>query len=114
VHQASEDDVIPLSTPIVTATGETTDRISIAKGTIVTVPIHSMNRSVAFWGEDAKEFVPERWLCDAGTERAKDVQGHRHLLTFIDGPRTCLGKGFALAEFKVRLSSRSLKQVKIR
>jgi hypothetical protein len=54
MHQASEDDVIPHSTPIFTASGETTDRIPIAKETIIIVPIHSMNRSVAFWGE-----VPE-------------------------------------------------------
>ena len=33
--------------------------------------------------------------------RAKEVQGHRHLLTFVDGPRTCLGKNFAVTEFKV-------------
>lgn len=32
---------------------------------------------------------------------AKDLQGHRHLLTFVDGPRMCLGRMFALAEFKV-------------
>jgi len=35
--------------------------------------------------------------------RAKEIVGHRHILTFSDGPRTCLGKGFALANFKVCL-----------
>uniref|UniRef100_A0A0W0G6N4 Cytochrome p450 n=1 Tax=Moniliophthora roreri TaxID=221103 RepID=A0A0W0G6N4_MONRR len=34
----------------------------------------------------------------------REIQGHRHLLSFSDGPRTCLGKGFALAEFKAVLS----------
>lgn len=59
------------------------------------------------WGKDAKEFIPERWLDPArnpdtsGTLAAKDIQGHRHLLTFVDGPRLCLGRHFALAEFKV-------------
>jgi hypothetical protein len=33
--------------------------------------------------------------------RAKEIQGYRHILTFSDGPRICLGKSFALAEFKV-------------
>lgn len=62
-----------------------------------------MNRSTSFWGPDAKEFKPERWLDDESgvPEKAKEVQGYHHLLTFVDGPRTCLGKGFALAEFKV-------------
>ena len=35
--------------------------------------------------------------------KAKEIVGHRHILTFSDGPRTCLGKGFALANFKVCL-----------
>jgi cytochrome P450 len=33
--------------------------------------------------------------------KAKEIVGHRHILTFSDGPRTCLGKGFALVNFKV-------------
>jgi len=39
-----------------------------------------------------------------GCSRAKEIQGHRHILTFSDGPRTCLGRSFALAEFKAVLS----------
>jgi len=33
--------------------------------------------------------------------RWQEISGYRHLLTFADGPRACLGKGFALAEIKV-------------
>ncbi|KAJ7066902.1 hypothetical protein B0H15DRAFT_794207, partial [Mycena belliarum] len=34
--------------------------------------------------------------------RAKEIQGYHHcLLTFLEVPRTCLGKWFALAEFTV-------------
>lgn len=66
------------------------------------VPAHAMNRSVKYWGADAKEFKPERWLIPDGIlKAAQDIQGHRHLLTFADGPRICLGRHFALAEFKV-------------
>lgn len=61
-----------------------------------------INRSVSVWGSDAKEYKPERWLNEAGLpDKASQIQGHRHLLTFADGPRTCLGKSFALSEFKV-------------
>lgn len=75
----------------------------VTKGQLVTVSIRCMNRSEAFWGPDAKAFVPERWLTLADDDlRAKEIQGHHHVLTFSDGPRTCLGKSFALAEFKVR------------
>lgn len=84
------DDILPLSTPIVTASGEIVDRIRIAKGAILTVATASVQQSTAVWGEDAKEFKPERWLDgDKGlTEKAKEVKGHRHLITFVDGPRT--------------------------
>ena len=41
--------------------------------------------------------------------KAKEIVGHRHILTFSDGPRTCLGKGFALANFKVCFSVLKLK-----
>ncbi|KAJ7712618.1 cytochrome P450 [Mycena metata] len=101
--QAAHDDIIPLGTPIVTPSGETISSIVIGKGTSVVAPIRFMNRSEALWGPDAKEFKPERWFADITTQ-AKELQGHRHLLTFHDGPRTCLGNAFALAEFKAALS----------
>lgn len=96
------DDVLPVSEPITTASGEVVDSIFVAKDTIVTVSIRCMNQSEVFWGANAKEFEPERWHTLANDPlRAKEIQGHRHIITFIDGPRTCLGKSFALAEFKV-------------
>jgi cytochrome P450 len=95
---------VPLGTPITTASGHVVDRIVLPKGAIVTVPIRYINRSEVFWGPNAKQFEPERWRtlangADASVLRAKELQGHRHLLTFLDGPRTCLGKTFALGAF---------------
>jgi cytochrome P450 len=78
---------LPLSVPLKTTIGETVDRLHIAKGTTVAIAVTSVNRSTALWGEDAKEFKPERWLEDSGRAGAKDVQGYRNLLTFADGPR---------------------------
>ncbi|OSX60761.1 hypothetical protein POSPLADRAFT_1075248 [Postia placenta MAD-698-R-SB12] len=102
---ATEDAIIPLSTPLKTPTGTVVDNVSIAKGDIVTVPIHLMNSWPEIWGPDAREFNPERWLAEDGVpKKAQELQGHRHLLTFVDGPRICLGRGFALAEFKAVLS----------
>ncbi|KAK0205791.1 cytochrome P450 [Desarmillaria ectypa] len=99
---AAEDDILPLATPVVTKSGETINSIFVGKGTLVTTPIGMLNRSEELWGPDAKEFKPERWLEDSAP-RAKEIKGHRHLLTFVNGPRTCLGKAFALAEFKAVL-----------
>ncbi|KAG1901360.1 cytochrome P450 [Suillus fuscotomentosus] len=102
---AAADDVIPLSEPVRTASGNMTDSISIAKGTLITVSIAAINRSSTIWGPHAKEFKPDRWLTEDGISgKAKEVQGHRHLLTFVDGPKTCLGKDFAIMEFKTVLS----------
>ena len=102
VPQAAEDDVLPLSTPLRTADGRIVDSVTVPKGSIVLVPAHAVNRSVTLWGADAKEFKPERWLSPHGIPKAaQEVQGHRHLLTFADGPRICIGRHFALAEFKV-------------
>ncbi|KAF7360241.1 Cytochrome P450 [Mycena venus] len=104
---AAEDDVLPLSTPIRTRNGDVVDNVFVRKGTIITLPIQCINRSVEFWGADAKEFNPARWLDEshgADQHRAQEIAGYRHLLTFSDGPRMCLGKVFALMEFKAVLS----------
>ncbi|KAH8823550.1 cytochrome P450 [Flagelloscypha sp. PMI_526] len=98
---ASADDILPLSRPYTTSKGTVVDRISIAKGTCVTAPIIMINRFLEVWGTDSKLFNPSRWL----QREPKDnpLPGYRHLLTFSDGPRTCLGKNFALTEFKAAL-----------
>ena len=101
--QAFHDDIIPLSEPAATMTGETVDCIMVGANTSLLIPISTINKSEKFWGPDAKEFRPERWLNnEAGlTSRAKEIQGYHHLLSFIDGPRICLGRLLAVAEFKV-------------
>ncbi|KAI6099010.1 cytochrome P450 [Pisolithus sp. B1] len=105
VRVATEDDVIPLSEPIVTQSGEVVNSISVAHGTRIGISIICINRSTKIWGEDAKVFRPERWLGEGGIpKKAQDIQAYRHLLTFVDGPRTCLGKGFAVTEFKAVMS----------
>ena len=57
----------------------------------------------AFWGPDAQMFRPERWLDekDMAEGAMREIKSYKHILTFSDGPRTCLGKGFALTEMKV-------------
>ncbi|KAG5651864.1 hypothetical protein H0H81_007144 [Sphagnurus paluster] len=99
-RQAHADDVLPLTHPV-----NGMDSVFVARGTTVRVPISCINRAEALWGPDAKTFRPERWL-DGSLEgmRAAEVQGVRHLLSFVDGPRTCLGRAFALTEFKAVLS----------
>ncbi|KAJ7579172.1 cytochrome P450 [Mycena floridula] len=102
-RQCNENNIIPLSSPITTRDGQVVCSVAIPKGADVVVPIRAINTSETFWGPDAKEFKPERWLVsECGL--AKDIQAHRHILTFVSGPRECLGKTFALTEFKSVLS----------
>lgn len=108
---ASTDDVIPLSNPITTLDGTITSQITVAKGTVVNCPVAYLNQAEEVWGPDAKEFKPERWLDgtdgDEGSglpENARMIQGYHHLFTFSDGPRLCLGRNFAVANFKATLS----------
>jgi len=54
------------------------------------------NRSVDLWGADAETFDPERWIKNPGSGGSVSNYG---LLTFLHGPRSCIGQGFARAEF---------------
>lgn len=96
------DDVIPLSKSIQTADGQFVDSIFVAKDSVVYIPITAINRSEALWGKNAKVFDPTRWLDESiSQQKASEIIGYRHLLTFGGGPRACLGRTFALTEFKV-------------
>jgi len=79
----------------------------IPKGTRVALGISSMQRSTDYWGPDAVEFQPERWLDD---RNAKYYLANPFIfLPFLAGPRICLGQQFAYNEvsfFLVRLLQR--------
>ncbi|KAJ7598471.1 cytochrome P450 [Mycena floridula] len=103
-RRCNENDIVPLSTPITTRNGQVVSSIAIPKGALVVTPIRAMNTSEIIWGPDAKVFRPERWLEPNKLGLAKEIQAHHHIYTFITGPRECLGKTFALTEFKSVLS----------
>ena len=95
-----------------TTSGELVDTIFVAKGTLIRIPIIAINMSEELWGIDAGRFDPERWMglnLNEGGHRLTEIQGYKHLLTFVNGPRMCLGKNFAITEIKVSvyLSPRS-------
>ncbi|KLO13829.1 cytochrome P450 [Schizopora paradoxa] len=106
VREAAQDDALPLNSPIVGKSGEKIERLMIPKGTMINIPLRSVNLSNAFWGPNAKEFVPERWLDNEKgvPQRAKEIQGYHHTLTFMDGPRMCLGRNIAVAEMKTAVA----------
>jgi cytochrome P450 len=65
--------------------------IFIPKGTEVNFSTHVLHRRKDLWGEDADEFVPERW-------EKKRYGTSWHYVPFNGGPRICIGQQFALTE----------------
>ncbi|XP_006455441.1 hypothetical protein AGABI2DRAFT_209906 [Agaricus bisporus var. bisporus H97] len=99
---STKDDILPLAKPFVDEKGRLRDMLELKKGQIVLIPIKAINKSVETWGEDAKEFKPERWeSIPEGTSTIQGVWGN--MLTFLGGPRACIGFRFALVEAKALL-----------
>ncbi|WPG99053.1 cytochrome p450 3a16 [Acrodontium crateriforme] len=68
----------------------------VPKGTRVLICPWAINRSQKIWGTDAEEFKPERWLNGQSPHPA----GLLSVLTFLHGPRSCIGQTFSRAELK--------------
>jgi len=101
-REAVKDDCIPLSKPFTDTKGMVRNEIRIRKGQSIMIPICLINRDKSIWGEDSTEFKPERWanIPDA----AASVHGvWSNLLTFIGGPRACIGYRFSIVETKALL-----------
>ncbi|KAH8847789.1 hypothetical protein MCOR27_001908 [Pyricularia oryzae] len=70
----------------------------IPKGTHLVLCPSVCNKSKRIWGADAEEFVPERWEKLDG-----EAASPYSIMTFLAGPRQCIGKQYALQEVKVLL-----------
>ncbi|KAK5113197.1 hypothetical protein LTR62_003533 [Meristemomyces frigidus] len=78
----------------------------IPKGTTVILAPWAVNTSTHLWGSDALEFKPERWLDAEGKANNKgSAASNFSFLTFLHGPRSCIGQKFAMAEFECLLAA---------
>ncbi|KAL2177416.1 cytochrome P450 [Thermothelomyces heterothallicus CBS 202.75] len=79
----------------------------IPKGTEVVVSIWQVNRSPEIWGPDADRFRPERWINadDGKANRHGGARSNYDFLTFLQGPRSCIGQEFAKAEMRCLLAA---------
>lgn len=59
-----KDTLLPLGTPIVGVDGKQIKEIFVPRGTVIAVSIVGTNRNHEIWGDDAREWKPERWLGD--------------------------------------------------
>jgi len=73
------------------------DGTFVPAGCSVAYFAYGMGRSRRIWGEDAKEFRPERWLSMAAPPDSYTYSA------FHAGPRECLGKRLAMVEMKTLL-----------
>lgn len=69
--------------------------VHIPKGTMLYLVAWATNRDPKLWGADVDVFDPERWLRDA----SGGAETNYAFLTFLHGPRSCIGEKFARGEF---------------
>jgi cytochrome P450 len=81
-----------------TANDTTVQGHFIPKATTVVICPWAINTSEQLWGPDAKQFNPDRWL-GAGRANTGGAESNYAVTTFLHGPRSCIGKQFAMAEF---------------
>lgn len=75
------------------------DGTLVPKGTYATFPSYTLGRMTHVWGDDAKQFKPERWIDpETGSVRAESLF---KFIAFHAGPRQCLGKNLAMMEMKI-------------
>ncbi|KAJ3711587.1 cytochrome P450 [Lentinula raphanica] len=97
-RRADEDDVLPLSTPITTTTGEVLTELPVPKGTRTIISITAYNRNKELFGEDAHVFNPYRWLEPDHVKKGISLGPFANLATFSGGIRSCIGWRFAVIE----------------
>lgn len=72
----------------------------IPKGTTIIMSPWAVNVNEELWGPDAESFNPDRWLdADGRAQHTGGAGSNYSFLTFIHGPRSCIGQNFAKAEF---------------
>jgi len=93
----TEDDVMPLSKPIVGNSGKVYNEIAVPAGTFVFFSMlgHGLNKDV--WGPDAHIFRPERFLEVNGTPEER-IGVYGNLTSFSGGIMSCIAWRFALIE----------------
>ncbi len=92
----------PVPVTLRVATEDTTIQSQvIPRGTAVWIAPAATNKDPKLWGPDAAEFKPERWLAS----KSGGASTNYAFMTFLHGPRSCIGASFARAEFACVLAA---------
>ena len=104
IRESAADDVIPLATPLRARDGAIRSSLPVKQGQVIFVAVAAYNLDTEVFGEEADRFKPERWLSDRVAEGKHTVGAWSPLLTFLAGPRSCIGYRFAILELKALLT----------
>jgi len=74
--------------------------VPIPKGSMLILVPSAVHRSRAMWGDRADVFDPERWMESASGGATSNYA----FMTFLQGPRACIGTSFARGEFACLLA----------
>ncbi|RDX48041.1 cytochrome P450 [Lentinus brumalis] len=100
---AVKDDVIPLSYPIVSTTGETITEVPVQAGQVIMTSFASYHRLTDVWGDDADVWNPDRFFRPE-TGKHTNVGVFANLMTFSAGVRACIGWRFSVIEMQAILA----------
>ncbi|KAB5587723.1 Cytochrome P450 family protein [Ceratobasidium theobromae] len=104
---SQKDGLLPLLYPVKGRDGTHITSVPVKKGTFIHLSLDAANRDKRTWGEDADIFNPSRWLepLPSSVEQSKMPGIYSSTMTFLGGPRACLGFKFAQLEMKLLLSN---------
>lgn len=76
----------------------------VPEGTTMVIAPWLINRSPEFWGSDADEFRPARWI---GADRKPNHTGggKTPILSFLHGLMGCIGENFSKAELRCLIAA---------
>jgi len=101
-RMAYEDDVIPFDKPFTDRFGRERRELKINKGDSIRIPIRTVNCLEEVWGPNARTFNPDRWRnIPKEAEKVPGVWGNQ--VSFLTGPKGCIGFRFAVLEMKAIL-----------
>ncbi|KAJ5292830.1 NAD(P)-binding protein [Penicillium atrosanguineum] len=76
----------------------------IPKDTILVISPEILNHMEEHWGPDADKFNPDRFM-GPGKANTGGATSNYAFLTFLHGPRSCIGQGFAKSELACLLAA---------
>ncbi|KAJ3130363.1 hypothetical protein HK098_002592 [Nowakowskiella sp. JEL0407] len=82
-------------------TGDDGVEVVLPANSNVILNIRGVQMSKKYWGDEAEEFKPERWIRNEGEPEFSPAIGT--YVPFGDGPFNCIGQKLAIVEIKVSL-----------